>query len=48
MNDQQQTINKIKELLDGLEKDLSSEDEQLFLKNFDALELPSLEVAPVV
>lgn len=42
MNESQQTIKKIKELLDGLEKDLLSEDEQLFLKNFDALELPSL------
>ena len=42
MNDQQQKIKKIRELLDGLEKDLLPEDEQLFLKNFDALELPSL------
>ncbi len=42
MNDHQQTIKKIRELLDVLEKDLLSEDEHLFLKNFNALELPSL------
>ena len=42
MSEAQQTINKIKELLDVLGKDLLSEEEQLFLKNFDALELPSL------
>ena len=42
MNESHQTIEKIKELLGNLEKDLLSDDEQLFLKNFNALELPYL------
>ena len=42
MNESQQTIIKIKELLDSLGKGLRSEEDQLFVKNFDALELPSL------
>jgi len=42
MNDSHQKITKIRELLDGLENGLLSEDEQVFLKNFNALELPSL------
>jgi len=32
----------MRELLDGLETDLVSEDDQIFVRNFDALELPSL------
>ena len=42
MNEQQQKIAKIRDLLNGLETDLISEDDQFFVKNFDALELPSL------
>ncbi len=42
MNKSQKTIDKIRDLLDDIEKDSLSEEEQLFVKNFDALELPSL------
>ena len=47
MNESQQTIKKIRELLDGLEKDLLTEYEQLFLKNFDALEIPEVVTSVV-
>ena len=42
MNESKDKIQKIRELLDSIENDFLPEDEQLFLKNFDALELPSL------
>ncbi len=42
MNESKQTIEKIRELLDSLEKDVLTEEEQLFLKNFDALEIPEI------
>jgi hypothetical protein len=42
MNESKQTIQKLRELLDSLEKDLMNEDDQLFLKNFDALEIPEI------
>lgn len=47
MNKPQQTIKKIRELLDSLEEDQLTEDEQLFLKNFDALEIPEIVTSVV-
>lgn len=42
MDVQKNKIDKIRELLNSLEVDLLSDEEELFLKNFNALEIPSL------